>query len=116
VISSALVPATWTADDALSARTSTEVAHYSGQVELARLVREGLEARRSGDEATATLMLGRGAQLALGSGNEATYHLLQKVVDIDNPTTGTVRLKRNVEKIDEMVLETRSTKTVRVNR
>nr|MDT0667121.1 hypothetical protein [Micromonospora sp. DSM 115978] len=75
-----------------------------------------LEARRSGDDATATIMLGRGAQLALASGNEATYRLLQKVVDIDNATTGTVRLKKNVEKIDEMVLETRSTMTVRVNR
>ncbi|WP_462187295.1 hypothetical protein, partial [Frankia sp. CcWB2] len=41
---------------------------------------------------------------------------LQKVVHVDNATTGTVRLKKNVKKIDEMVLDARSTRTLRVNR
>jgi von Willebrand factor type A C-terminal domain/von Willebrand factor type A domain len=116
VASTALVRAVWTADDALAAQVSPEVAHYTGQAELARALQEGLEARQAGDMATATLKLGRSAQLALASGNEATYRLLQKVVEIDDPTTGTVRLKKNVDKIDEMVLDTRSTRTVRVNR
>ena len=40
--------------------------------------------------------------------------LLAAVVDVDDAETGTVRLKRDVEKADEMALATRSTKTVRV--
>ncbi|EIV95390.1 VWA domain-containing protein [Frankia sp. QA3] len=114
--SQALVRAMWTDDETRSAPVSAAVAHYTGQAELAASVLHGLEARQSGDEATATLLLGRGAQLALASGNEDTYRLLQKVVHIDNATTGTVRLKKNVKKIDEMVLDTRSTRTLRVNR
>jgi hypothetical protein len=35
-------------------------------------------------------------------------------VEIDDAATGTVRLKREVEKVDVMALDTRSTKTVRV--
>jgi len=40
--------------------------------------------------------------------------LLQAVVDIDDPDTGTVRLRAVVAETDEMALDTRSTKTVRV--
>jgi von Willebrand factor type A C-terminal domain len=39
---------------------------------------------------------------------------LRKVVDIDNVETGTVRLKRAVDKADEMALDTASTKTTRI--
>ena len=41
--------------------------------------------------------------------------LLRGVVEIDDPVTGTVRLKRQVDDADEMALDTRSTKTMRVN-
>jgi hypothetical protein len=34
-------------------------------------------------------------------------------VDVIDPATGTVRLKRKVDDADEMALDTRSTKTVR---
>jgi hypothetical protein len=116
VVSTALVRAVWTDDPGKSSQVDTAVAHYASQAELVRTLQRGLEAQKAGDKVTATLLLGRGVQLARASGNEATYHLLQKVVDIDNSTTGTVRLKKNVEKIDEMVLDSRSTMTVRVNR
>ena len=53
-------------------------------------------------------------QLASESGNEATMKQLQAVVDVDDPATGTVRLRRAVDDADEMALDTRSTKTVRV--
>ena len=56
------------------------------------------------------------AQLAHESGNDATIRLLQKVVDIDDPDAGTVRLKRQVAAADEMALDTRSTKTIRVHK
>lgn len=112
--SQALVKAIWTDDEALSTRINAQVAHYTGQAELAEAIHEGLEARKRGDDGTATVKLGRAVQLAHQSGNEGTVRLLQKVVDIEDPDTGTVRLKRDVQTLDEMALDTRSTRTVRV--
>ena len=115
VITQALVRAVWTDDPELSTRINPEVAHYTGQAELAEVIQEGLEARRSGDEATATFKLGRAVQLATEGGNEGTLQLLDRVLEVDDPATGTVRLKRHVEEVDEMSLDTRSTKTVRIH-
>jgi hypothetical protein len=116
LVSQALVKAIWTDDAALSTRINMAVAHYTGQAELADVIQQGLEARKSGDEETATTKLGRAVQLAARSGNEATTRLLAKVVDVDDAETGTVRLKRAVDEADEMALDTRSTKTTRVKR
>ena len=113
-VSQTLVKAIWTDDHALTARISPQVAHYTGQAELASAIAEGLEARKAGDDDTATVKLGRAVQLAHESGNEGTVKLLQKVVEVDDPATGTVRLKRGVAAVDEMALDTRSTRTVRV--
>jgi hypothetical protein len=38
------------------------------------------------------------------------------VVDIEDADAGTVRLKRGIDKLDEMALDTSSTKTTRVKR
>ena len=48
------------------------------------------------------------------TGNAEATTRLRKVVDIDDIETGTVRLKRSVDKADEMALDTASTKTTRV--
>ncbi|MDH4363911.1 MAG: VWA domain-containing protein [Acidimicrobiia bacterium] len=112
----ALVRAVWTDDEALSTRINREVAHYTGQAELADAIAEGLAARDAGDEARATMKLGRAVQLATATGNTDTVRLLAKVVDVDDAGNGTVRLKREVEKTDEMALDVRSTRTVRVNK
>jgi von Willebrand factor type A C-terminal domain/von Willebrand factor type A domain len=114
VLSQALIKATWTDDEQLSTRMNREVAHYTGQAELADCIQVGLEARKAGDDAEATFKLGRAVQLASESGNDGTMRLLQAVVDIDDPATGTIRLRRDVDEADEMALDTRSTKTVRV--
>jgi hypothetical protein len=111
-----LIRAVWTDDTGLSTRINRQVAHYTGQAELADAIQTGLEARKAGDEHTATIKLGRAAQLAHQSGNSATSELLATVVDIEDPVTGTVRLRRRVDAADEMALDTRSTKTVRVGR
>jgi VWA domain-containing protein len=111
-----LVRAVWTDDTALSTRINRQVAHYTGQAELAEVIQSGLAAREAGDDRTATLKFGRAAQLAHASGNAATEELLAKVVEIDDAVTGTVRLRRKVNAEDEMALDTRSTKTVRVGR
>ena len=92
------------------------MAHYTGQAELAQVIQDGIEARKSGDDRTATIKFGRAAQLAHETGNKQTEELLATVVDIEDAATGTVRLRRKVEAADEMALDTRSTKTVRVGR
>jgi hypothetical protein len=111
-----LVRAMWTEDEALSTRMSRHVAHYTGQAELAQAIQDGLEARKAGDEDTATARLGRAVTLAHESGNQDTANLLAKVVDVIDPATGTVRLRSKVADADEMALDTRSSKTVRVRK
>jgi hypothetical protein len=115
-VSAGLVKAIWTSDEQLSTRINRQVAHYTGQAELAEAIADGLAAREAGDEATATVRLGRAVQLAHEGGNTDTVRLLKEVVDVDNPETGTVRLKRDVDKLTAMTLDTRSTRTVRVNK
>jgi hypothetical protein len=116
VLGQGLVLARWTDDEALSTRINGHVAHYTGQAELAQVIQEGLEARKAGDEDTATSRLGRAVALAEQSGNEDTAKLLAKVVDVVDAASGTVRLKKKVDDADEMALDTRSTKTVRTRK
>ncbi|CAM5779400.1 vWA domain-containing protein [Cellulomonas persica] len=116
VLASGLVKARWSDDDSLTARISPEVAHYTGQAELASVIQEGLAAKAAGDEATATVKLGRAVQLAQETGNDEATSRLKRVVEIDDPEQGTVRLKRNTDKLDEMALDTASTKTTRVRK
>jgi len=111
-----LVRAVWTDDEALSTRINSQVAHYTGQAELAQAIQDGLEARKRGDEDTATSKLGRAVALAQVSGNEGTAKLLAKVVDVIDAATGTVQLKKSVDDADEMALDTRSTVTVRTKK
>jgi von Willebrand factor type A C-terminal domain/von Willebrand factor type A domain len=115
-VGQALVRAVWTDDVNLSTRIVPEVAHYTGQADLADAIQGGLAARAAGDTHTATVKLGEAVRLATEAGNTGTVKLLEKVVDVENPVTGTVRLKSNVDKGDEMELDTRSTKTVRVKK
>lgn len=111
-----LVRAVWTDDMVASTAMNPQVAHYTGQAELAQAIQQGLDARKAGDMDGATAKLGRAVQLASASGNEDTAKLLAKVVDVVDAATGTVRLKAKVAEADEMTLETRSTKTVRVKK
>jgi hypothetical protein len=111
-----LIRAVWTDDMVASTSINPQVAHYTGQAELAQAIQQGLDLRKAGDMDGATAKLGRAVQLASASGNADTAKLLAKVVDVVDATTGTVRLKAKVEEADEMTLETRSTKTVRVKK
>ncbi|MFF8472656.1 VWA domain-containing protein [Streptomyces sp. NPDC015414] len=111
-----LVRAVWTDDMAASTSINPQVAHYTGQAELAQAIQQGLDLRKAGDFERATAKLGRAVQLANVSGNADTAKLLSKVVDVVDAATGTVRLKTKVAEADEMTLETRSTKTVRVKK
>ncbi len=116
VTAQGLVKATWSNDSELTAKIDKQVAHYTGQTELASMIQEGLAAKAAGDDATATTKLGRAVQLAAETGNEEATTRLKKVVDVDDEKEGTVRLKRTVNKADEMALDTASTKTTRIKK
>jgi Mg-chelatase subunit ChlD len=112
----ARVFASWTADEALSSRLDSTVAHYNGQDELAAAIQQGLEAREQGDQAAATTLLGRAVQIAHESGNEEMTTRLKKVVDVVDAGSGTVLLKKAVSKVATMDLELESTTTRRAHR
>ncbi|CAB4734893.1 MAG: VWA domain-containing protein [Actinobacteria bacterium] len=116
VAAQGLVKATWSDNSELTARIDQQVAHYTGQAELASMIQEGLAAKAAGDEATATTKLGRAVQLAAETGNEEATSKLRKVVDVQDEKEGTVRLKAAVAKADEMALDTASTKTTRIKK
>jgi hypothetical protein len=116
IATQALIKATWTDDTELSTRMDRHVAHYTGQEELANAIQEGVAAAKAGDQKTATVKLGRAVQLAAESGHDDTMRLLREVVDVENAETGTVRLRAGAEKAAEMTLDTRSTRTVRLNK
>ncbi|MCK9898700.1 hypothetical protein CC117_14840 [Parafrankia colletiae] len=110
------VRAVWTDDVELSTRIDGVVAHYTGQAELARAVQDGLAARRVGDEQTAVTLLGRAASLAAHTANGEALARLAKIVDIDDAATGSVRLRRQVDVLDEMDLDAGSTLTTPAQR
>src|SRR5690606_15150424 len=91
VLASGNILAEWTSNEVRATEINPRVAHYTGQVELAQAIQDGLTARREGDEATATTRLGRAVALAHESGNEDTAKLLDRVVDVVDAATGTVR-------------------------
>jgi VWA domain-containing protein len=116
VVAQGLVKATWSNNSEQTAKIDPQVAHYTGQTELAAMIQEGLAAKAAGDAATATTKLGRAVQLAAETGNDEATSKLRKVVDIDDEKEGTVRLKAAVAKADEMALDTASTKTTRIKK
>jgi hypothetical protein len=112
VATQVLVKAIWSDDEPLSTAAHPAVAHHEAQAALVESIGRGLRARGRGDEAAAEAELGRAAELALASGHASTMQLLETVVDVEDATTGIVRLKRDVDREDEMLLDTRSTRTL----
>ena len=113
-----LVLATWTDDIALSTKINPQVAHYTGQEEMASLLRDGVAAMESGDEETATAKLGRARKIALESGHTDTAKLVERVAEVVDEPSGTIRLKKKAE-VDggiEEIIKVRSVKTTRVKR
>jgi hypothetical protein len=108
--------ASWTDDHSLSSRIDGHVAHYTGQDELAKAIVEGLDKREKGDEAGATQLLGRAVQIAHTSHNVEMTQRLQKVVEVLDASTGTIKLKKDVKKAAAMDLQLESRTTKRVSR
>jgi len=107
------VIATWTADEGLTTRINPQVAHYTGQTELADSIREGLEAKARGDIDQATKLLGKAAKIAIQTGNDDVTKRLKKVVDVIDEDKGTVRLKSGAGKAEILELDMGGTRTVR---
>jgi hypothetical protein len=114
VVSEARVRAVWTDDEAKSTRVNHELAHYTGQAEMARAIDDAYVARRSGDLETATRQFGEAVRLAHEAGDTYKLQGLAAVVDIEDPATGTVRLKQRVDALDDLALEAGSVKTNRL--
>src|SRR5262249_58031477 len=100
------VRAAWSDDVEVTTRINPALAHFTGQEDLARSIAEGLAARRAGDYQTATQRLGHAASLAHAAGNRDTTRLLLRVVEIEDPERGTVRLKTDGSKEDRMTRDT----------
>lgn len=97
----------------MTTRINPQVAHYTGQTELADSIREGLEAKERGDVDQATKLLGKAAKIAIATGNDDVTQRLKKVVDVIDEDQGTVRLKSNAGKAEILELDMGGTRTVR---
>jgi uncharacterized protein YegL len=104
---------TWTSDESASTRIDPNVAHYTGQEELASAIREGLDAKARGNMDEATVLLGKATKIAIQTGNDEVTARLKKVVDVLDPETGTVRLKSGANRGAELELDMGGTRTVR---
>ena len=111
-----VVVAKFTTDHAESAKIDRHVAAYTDQAELAGVIEEGLAARDAGDDDTATDRFGRAVALASRAGNAGTARLLAKVVDVVDAEKGTVQLRKDISKADQMALDTRRFTTVRTKK
>jgi hypothetical protein len=112
----ALIKAVWTEDTARSTRINRRVATVMGEEELADAIQEGVDAHRTGDTDTATNRFGKAVRLATESGNDDALERLATMVEIEDAGTGRVRAKANVDELDVMIVETKSTRTVRTRK
>ncbi len=113
VAGQALVKAIWTGDVERSTHINRRVAEAMGESELAEVIQQGIDAHRSGDVDTATSRFGQAVRLAAEHGNDDALDRLATVVEIEDAATGLVRPKAVVDDTDVMIVETRSTRTVR---
>ena len=107
------VTVTWSNDARMTTRIDPQVAHYTGQAELATATREGFEALEKGNAQEATVKLGKAMKLAQESGNEEATRRLGKIVDVVDADKGTVKLRSGVQKSDLLDAEVGATRTVR---
>jgi hypothetical protein len=107
----------WTSDASLHAYIDGVVAHYRGEAEKSREIEEGLKAMAAGDMDAATKRLGRATKLASESGDMETLERISRVIDVIDPTKGTVRIRQGqATKASIMDLEVSSTRTVRAKK
>jgi hypothetical protein len=99
--------ARWTVDPRESTRMNAQVAHYSGQTELAALIQEGLEAYKHREFARAEATLGQAVKLAHHAGLASQLTQLSRLVDIVDAANGKVRLRPDIDttEVESAVLD-----------
>lgn len=110
------VLAQWTDDLALSTQIHPQVAHYTGQQNLAAVMQDALAARDAGQMDLAAEKFGEAVVLADRSGNEQTLRQLERVVEVIDRASGTVRHRPKVEDVDAEMARVQSVRTVRSKR
>ncbi|HXN62461.1 MAG TPA: VWA domain-containing protein [Acidimicrobiales bacterium] len=108
-----LVKAIWTDDVAKSTQMNRRVAQAMNEEELADVIQEVVDSFRAGDLDSATNRAGRAVRMAHEAGNEDVLERLSKMFEVDDRATGRVRPRRNVDDVDVMIIETKSTRTSR---
>ncbi|MEV0644338.1 VWA domain-containing protein [Phytomonospora sp. NPDC050363] len=106
----------WTEESTLFTEINARVAHYTGQEELATAILQGVAAFKNDERELATEKLGRAVALATESEHTQALSALGALVEIDDATTGTVRLKSDAKSIDAEIAGVRSTTTVALRR
>ncbi len=92
--------ARWTADPRESTRINPQVAHYSGQTELAAFILNGVEALKGQELDKARATLGQAVKLAHHSGLTGPLAQLEQLVDIEDAANGQVQLRTGVDPTD----------------
>jgi hypothetical protein len=119
VVESAPVVMAWTDDVQRSARFDLRVAHATGQVEVVQDRQKAVEALRQGDYEAATRHFQRVMDYAIQQGNAAeiedTTRALRRIgVEVqEQGGTHTIRVQRQVAKVDLDDFDARSTVTKR---
>ncbi len=102
---------------ARSTHINRRVAEAMGESELADVIQKGIDAQRAGDTRTRPpSRFGPAVRLAAETATTRPSTDWPSVVDIEDAATGLVRPKAEVEDADVMIVETRSTRTVRPGR
>jgi len=89
--------ARWTHDARESTRINPQVAHYTMQTELADTIQVGVQAYKDNRMDAARETLGRAVALAYQSRHTDQLSQLARLVEIDDPARGLVRLRPDVD-------------------
>ena len=116
VVAQGLVKAMWSDDDTLTTRIDPAVAHYTGQAELAEAIQDGLAAKAAGDTRHGHRQARSRGPARRRDGQRRGHHPAAQDRRHRRRRHRTVRLRRSVDKLDEMALDTASTKTTRVKK
>ncbi|MFJ9718324.1 VWA domain-containing protein [Streptomyces sp. NPDC101213] len=90
----------WTDDVALSGHSDVHVEHFEQHRLLGEAVAAATDAHRDGEREAARHHLGRAVRLAHAIGADQALARLERLVEIDDPAAGRVRLRPGVAAVD----------------
>ncbi|MGV9944362.1 VWA domain-containing protein [Streptomyces sp. NPDC003401] len=90
----------WTDDAALSGHSDVHVEHFEQHQRLGEAVAAATDAHRAGERDAAQHHLGRAVRLAHAIGADQSLGRLERLVEIDDPAAGRVRLRPGVAAVD----------------